>query len=130
MSTSAIHDHHAMSAFGDLGADLFEVQLHRLSISVGEHQSSTLAPHRANGAEKIGVQIALVGWQTRPRTFARPNPGAAILLANTGFILEPHLDPLPLRQMTYVSFEDRREVFLKSSMTFGSCAGCCGLPEM
>ena len=72
------------------------------------------------GAEDIGALIALIGRQARPRAFLGRNSGAAVLLTDAGFVLEPDLDAPPLRQMAYMSLERGGEVFLKSSMTSGA----------
>ncbi len=120
-----------MSAFGDLGTDLVEMQLHRMGIGIGQHQGRALAPHPANSAEEVGVLIALIGGQSRARPLPGPNPSAAILLTDTVrcayaaplgprshlTVLKPNLDAPALGQMAYVGFEGAAEGFFKSSMT-------------
>ena len=119
-----------MGFAGDIFADLVEVQLHGFGIGGWQNQGRSGAPFWTDGAEQVGVLIALIGRQTGPCTLACPDADASILLANPRFILEPDLDRGIFRQLGYVCSERVGEVFLKASITSGSCAGCCGRPEM
>ncbi len=110
----------------DGSADLLEMHLHGAGVGLGQHESGTGAAPGADGAEQIGVLVALVGRQARARAGLGPKPGSAVLLAEPGLILEPQLDrPVP-GQMAYVRGEGAGEVFLNPSSTAGSCLGCCG----
>lgn len=117
-----------MGLGGDVLADFVEVHLHGGGIGAGQHQGGALAEPGTNGAEQIGVLVALIGGQARPRAGLGPDPGAAVLLPEPGFILEPNLDRPALGQMAYVGCERAGEVFLNASRTCGSWRGCCGRP--
>ena len=109
-----------MTAGRNRQTDLIEVHLHSGRVGFRQDQCRAFAEHRTYGAEDIGALVALVGRQARPRAFLGPNSGAAVLLANAGFVLEPDFNAPPFRQMAYVSLERGGEVFLKSSMTSGA----------
>jgi hypothetical protein len=83
----------------------------------GQHEGGALAPPGADGAEQVGVGVSLIGGQAGAGSLLRPDPGATVLLAQPGFILEPDLDPLALGQTGYVGRERAREVFLNASIT-------------
>lgn len=116
----SIHQQDRMTAGRNRQTDLVEMHLHRLRVGFRQDECRTFAKHRTYCAEDIGALVALIGRQARPRASLGPNAGAAILLANAGFVLEPDFDAPPLRQMAYVSLERGGEVFLKSSMTPGA----------
>ena len=102
---------------GDVVADLVEMQLHGAYVGPGQHEGSADAAQEKDGAEEIGVFVALVGWQTRAASRLRPQPLAAVLLAESGLVLEPDLDRPVLGQMAYVGCERARGVLLNSSST-------------
>ena len=91
--------------------------LHRLGGDSRQHKASALSVHRTDGAEEIGILIALIRRQTWPGALLCPDLRATVLLADTGLVLEPHLNLPAFRQMAYVSFEYASEVFLKASIT-------------
>ncbi len=99
-------------------------------VGPGQHEGGAHAAQRTDGAEEIGVLVALVGGQARAASRLRPQPHAAVLLAEPGLVLDPDLDRFVLGQMAYVGCERAREVFLNPSSTRGSCLGCCGRPLM
>jgi hypothetical protein len=101
-------------------ADLIKVQLHSLCVGGGQDQSRTGSTLRAYGAEQIGILIALICGQTRPRSLLRPDADTPILLSDAGFVLEPHLNWRAIRQVGYVRCQGVGEVFLKASITCGS----------
>lgn len=119
-----------MCSGGDVATDFVEMQLHGLRVGARQHQAGALAEPGTDGAEQVGVFVALVGRQARARAGSGPDAGAAILLAEPGLVLEPDLDPLFLGQMAYVGCERAGEVFLNASSTCGSWRGCCGRPVM
>jgi hypothetical protein len=102
---------------GDVSADLVEMHLHGACVGPGQHEGGALAAQGTDGTEQIGVVVALIGRQAGPRAGLGPQPGAAILLAEPGLILEPNLDALVLGQMAYMRGERAREVFLNPSST-------------
>jgi len=114
----------------DIAADLVEMHLHGGRVGEGEHESGALGSHGADGAEQVGVGVALIGGQARPGACLRPNTHTAVLLSQSGLVLEPNLDPLGLGQTGYVGRQRAREVFLNASITRSSCLGCRGRPLM
>jgi len=114
----------------DVAADLVEMHLHGAGVGEGEHESGALGPHGADGAEQVGVGVALIGGQAWPGTCLRLNSRTAVLLSQSGLVLEPNLDPLGLGQTGNVGRQRAREVFLKASITRSSCLGCWGRPLM
>ncbi len=102
---------------GDVSADLVEMHLHGVGVGPGQHERRALAPPGTYRAEQIGVVVALVGWQARPRAGLGPQPGSAVLLAEPGFVLKPDFDSPVLGQMAYVRGERAGEVFLNPSST-------------
>lgn len=119
-----------MGAAGDGVADLVEMHLHGVGVGAGQHERGADAASGTDRAEQVGVLVALVGRHGRARAPLRPDPGAAVLLAQPGFILEPYLDRPPLGQVAYVGIERAREVFLNASRTGVSWPGCFGRPLM
>ena len=117
-----------MGVGGDIAADLVEMHLHGAGVGFGQHEAGAFSEPGADGAERISVLVALVGRQARPRAGPGPDPGAGVLLAEPGFVLEPDLDRLLLRQMAYVGRQRAGEVFLNASSTCWSWRGCCGRP--
>ena len=92
----------------------------------GEHESGALARPGADGAEQVGVGVALIGGQAWPGAPLRPNSRTAVLLSQSGLVLEPDFDPRGLGKTGYVGRQRAGEVFLNASMTRSSCLGCCG----
>ena len=56
-----IHQHNRMGLSGDVAADLVEMHLHGLRVRPRQHERRPLAVSRTDGAEQIGVVIALIG---------------------------------------------------------------------
>jgi hypothetical protein len=118
--SGAIHQQHSMGTSLDGSADLFQVQLHGMGVGIGKSQSGTSATGRADGAEQVGVLVALIGWLTRPCSPLCPLPNDAVLLANARLVLPPDLDGLVARQMPGMCLQRAREVFLYSAITLVS----------
>ncbi len=115
-----------MGLFRHVTADLVEMHLHGLGVGPWQHERCTLAVFRADGAEEVGVLVALVGRLTGPRTLLRPQAGPAVLLPDTSFVLEPDFNRRLLRQIGYMRLQRVGEVFLNAVMVRSSCLGCCG----
>jgi len=81
---------------------------------------------RADGTVQIGALIALIGRLAGARALLRPQPRQAVLLAQSGFVLEPDFYRRSRRQIAYMRLEGVGEVFLNASMIRLSCLGCCG----
>ena len=75
----------------DMAADLVEMHLHGLRVRPRQHERRPLAVSRTDGAEQIGVVIALIGRLAGARALSRPQARQAILLAKACFVLEPDL---------------------------------------
>lgn len=117
-----VEQHDGMGAGRDQGADLLEMGLHGRSIAPGHDQTGRLGFLGADGAEDVGGPGALVVRRTGPRATSGPAPGQPVLLADTGFVLEPDLD-------LDTGFQARRdpaqlggEVFLNTVIAPGSWA--------
>ena len=91
------------------------MELHHVSVGVGQHEGRPDAAGRADRAEQIGVVIALVGGLPWPRPASGPLPDKAVLLADTGLVLKPDFDWRRLRQSIEMSLQRVREFFLKAS---------------
>jgi len=78
---------------GDVAADLVEMHLHGAGVGEGEHEGGALAPPGADGAEQVGVGVALIGGQAWACSSLGPNSRAAVLLPQSGLVLKPDLDP-------------------------------------
>ena len=85
-----------MGLGGDVAADLVEMHLHGVGVGLGQHEGGAGAAQGTDGAEEIGVLVALVGGQARAASCPCPQPDTAVLLAEPGLVLEPDLDPLVL----------------------------------
>ena len=68
------------------------MELHRLGVGVGQGERRADAAGRADGAEQIGVVVALVGRLTGPGSASGPLSDLAVLLADAGLVLKPDLD--------------------------------------
>lgn len=106
-----------MGALCNGAADLVQMHLHGGDVCARQHEGGADAARRADRAEEVGVLVALVGRQGWTRAFPGPDAGAAVLLAQSGFILEPDLDRRILGQVAYVRLERAAEVFLNASRT-------------
>jgi len=74
------------------GADLFQMSLHGGGVAPGHDEAGALALCRADGAEDVGRNRALVVRRPRTRAASGPSPGQFVLLPDTGLVLEPDLD--------------------------------------
>jgi len=126
MPTCPVHLHNGMSAPGNGAADFVEVKLHGVGVRLRHHDGGPDTSRRADGAEQVGVLIALIGGLARPRARAGPQSDKAVLLPDPCFVLEPQLNRGSWRQISYVGMEGAGKVFLNASITFASCLGCCG----
>ena len=98
-----------MGAVGDVARDFVEVELHHVGVGIGQRQRRPDAAGGADGAEQIGVVIALVGGLPGPRSAPGPLPNLAIFLADAGFVLKPDFDRRRLGQGVEMSLQRARE---------------------
>jgi len=127
--TRLIDEQDGMGARGDGEGYLGEMQGHRFEIAEGQDQARRLARGRTDGAEDIGRLGALIVRRRGARAALGPAPGALVLLADAGLVLEPDLyrraGRLPARDLC----QNRGEVFLKSAAAAGFCAWWRGRAE-
>ncbi len=115
--TCLVHQEHRVSAWRHLGGDFGHQQVHRRCVAARQDQSRRFALVRAYCTENICRCGALVLWRGWPAAALCPAPCDLVLLANSGFVLEPDfyiagLHPLLARDL----LQARGEVFLKASM--------------
>src|SRR5829696_9218209 len=77
-------------------------------------------------AEQVGAFVPLIGGLAWARAAPRPLPYEAVLLADTGLVLEPDLDRLAFRQTGAMRVQRRGEIFLKAATVSSSWAGWRG----
>ena len=92
-----------MGARSDVARDFVKMELHHVSVGVGQHEGRPDAAGRADRAEQIGVVVALVGRLSWPRSASGPLPDKAILLADASLVLKPDFDRRRLRQSVEMS---------------------------
>jgi len=63
------------------------VKLHHVGVGIGQREGGADAAGGADGAEQVGVVIALVGRLARSRPALGPLPSLAVLLADPGLVL-------------------------------------------
>jgi hypothetical protein len=81
-----------MGAGRDRSADLVKMLLHGRGIAPGHDQAGAFAFRRADGAEDISRDGALVVRCAGTRAAPGPTAGQLVLLPDAGLILEPELD--------------------------------------
>jgi hypothetical protein len=116
----AIEQQHGVGAVLDMPADFIDVQLHGKGIGIGQRQTGALALGRTDGAEQIGILIALVSRLPGTGSALGPETDDAIFLADAGLVLEPDLDRPTLGKMTSMGLQRPWEVFLNAAMTSAS----------
>ena len=85
--SGSVEQQHRVGALGDIARDFVEVELHHVGVGMRKRERGADAPRRANGAEQIGVVIALVAGLARSRSAPGPLPNLAVLLADPGLVL-------------------------------------------
>jgi hypothetical protein len=91
------------------------VELHHVSVGVGQREGRSDAAGRADRAEQIGVVVTLVGGLPWPRSAPGPLADKTVLLSNPGLVFKPDFDRRDLGQAVEMSLQCVREVFLKAS---------------
>ena len=112
----AVEQQDSVSAARDATRDFVQAHLHRLSVGVGQCKRRPFATRGTDGSKQIGVLIALTGGLTRSRSTPRPLANLSVLVADPGFILEPNLDWLALRDMGEMRLQRLAEVFLNAAI--------------
>ena len=111
----AVEQQGGVCTYRDMAGYFFEMQLHGFGVGLWQGEPGTSAACGANSPKEIGICIALVSGLARPCSPPCPLPHDAILLADTGFILEPDLNR---RSRNAVQMELQRvgKVFLKAAI--------------
>ena len=86
MPSGPVEDENGVGALGDVARDFVEVELHHVSVGVGQHEGRPDAAGRADRAEQISIVVTLVGGLPWPRSAPGPLADEAVLLPNPGFI--------------------------------------------
>ena len=107
-------------------ADRLEVRLHGLGVGLRHDEGNTGVAARADGAEYIGVLVALILGLAWPRSFSGPLIDETVLLADPHLVLEPDFDRRPWGERAHDLRDLRWKVFLKVAIASGSWTGCCG----
>jgi hypothetical protein len=121
--SGSVEKQHGVGALRDIARDFVEVKLHHVGVGIGQRERGADPTGGANGAEQIGVVVALVGRLARSRSAPGPLPNLAVLLADPGLVFKPYLDGRRLRQPIEMSLQRAREIFLNASTIRSSCAG-------
>ena len=72
MPPGSVEKQHGVGALSDIARDFVEVKLHHVGVGVGQRERGADASRRADGAEQIGVVIALVGRLAKSRSALGP----------------------------------------------------------
>src|SRR5579862_1009024 len=91
MPSGLIDQQYGMGARRHGGRHFGQVQVHGGDVAAGQHEAGALAEPGADRTENVGRGGALVLRRRRPRAASGPTPGDLVLLADPGFIGEPHL---------------------------------------
>ncbi len=122
MPGGPIDDQDGMGVRGDGARYLFEMKCHGSAVAERQDQARALAFLRADGPEDIGRAGALIVGCAGPGAAPGPSPCDLVLLADTGFILEPDLYPCARRLPARDVLHEGGELFLNASAANSSCA--------
>ena len=92
-------------------ADRVEMRLHGLGVGLWHDEGHAGVSAGTDGAEHVGVFVALILGLARSRAGLGPLVDKAILLANTHLVLEPHLDRCSRREPAHDLCDLRGKVF-------------------
>jgi hypothetical protein len=106
-----------------MARDFAEVKLHHVGVGVGQRERRANPTSGADGAEQIGVVVALVGRLARSRSALGPLAHEAVLLADAGLVRKPDFDRRRLGHVFEMSLQRAREIFLNASTICSPCAG-------
>jgi len=122
MPASLVEQDDGVGVGSNGGRDFGEMQAHRFGIAMGQDEGSALALAGADRAEQIGRSGALVVWCRGTAAAPRPASSDAVLLAHSGFVLEPDLYALAGSDALRDLRQRGGEFFLNVSKVAGSCA--------
>ena len=119
---SLIDDQNRMGAGIDGCSNFGHMGVHRLGIAPGQDEADAFAFLRTDRAEDIGPFGTLVVRRAGPCAALGPAARDLVLLADTGFVLEPKFDLYARFETLADRFDLGREVFLKASTANSFCA--------
>ena len=93
--------------------------VHRLDVHLRHYDGSAGRAVRADRTKQVGPLVTVIARRSWARTPFRPDPRQRALLADTGFIGEPDLKPLVMRD-TDRRLRELGEILLKSACASGS----------
>ena len=100
--------------------DLLQMQFHGLGVAKWQNETGRLAERGADRPEDIGGGSSLILQGEGARAALGPAPRDLVLLADTGFVLEPQFERLAGGLRNFC--EDIRDFFLKASTAASSCS--------
>ena len=92
MPAGAIEDQQRDGANADLGADFLQMFIHGFGIYRRHDDGGADAPIGTDGTEQVNTVVAIVADHRGAIANLCPDIGVGALLADPGFIGEPHLD--------------------------------------
>ena len=116
----AIEDEDGVGARSDGAADLAQMEVHGLAVSVGQDESGADGTLVADSTEQVGPFISAVARGPGPGADTSPNSGERALLSDAGLVLEPDLDRLVVGVVGQRLGYQGGEVFLKASCAASS----------
>ncbi len=111
-----------MGVRGDGARYLFGMERHGGAVAERRDQARALAFLQADGAVDLGRAGALIVGCAGPGAAPSPSPRDLVLLAGTGFILEPDLYPCTRRLAARDVRHEGGELFLNASAAGSFCA--------
>jgi hypothetical protein len=91
------------------------VKLHHVGVGMRKRQRRSDAAGGADGAEQIGVVVALISGLPGPRSATGPLADETVFLTGPSLVFKPDFDGRGLRQSFEMSLQRAREVFLNAS---------------
>ena len=121
--TRAVEHEGGMGAWGDLPADLIQMQRHGLGVGGWDDKGRGSAALRTDCTEDVGPFVALIARRTGPCASFGPDAGQCALLTNARLVLEPDFDGLVFGVVGEPCHDRCGEVFLKASCAASSVWG-------
>jgi hypothetical protein len=86
------------------------VKLHHVGVGVRKRQRRSDAAGGADGADQIGVVVALISGLPGPRSATDPLADETVFLTDPSLVFKPDFDRRRLRQSFETSLQRAREV--------------------
>ena len=118
--SSLVEDQQRMCAGSNATANRVEVGLHGLGVGLRHDEGDAGVAARTDGAEHIGVLVALILGLARPRSLSGPLIDEAVLLTDPHLVLEPDLDRRFWGELGHDRRDLRGKVFLNAAIASGS----------